>query len=83
MASIGMLTEAISMVENARQGAAHRKQPFLCGLLRTLGGAGDFHTTLTVPAYPRDAQRQDLQRYGLEIYKAMERHAETQASPRS
>lgn len=49
--------------------------------LYTLGGAGDFHANLTVPSYPRDAQRQDLARIGQDMYRAMGRHAEeTQAA---
>ena len=49
--------------------------------LYTLSGAGDFHANLTVPSYPRDAQRQDLARIGQDMYRAMGRHAEeTQAA---
>ena len=49
--------------------------------LYALSGAGDFHANLTVPSYPRDAQRRDLARIGQDMYRAMGRHAEeTQAA---
>ena len=44
--------------------------------LYTLSGAGDFHANLTVPSYPRDAQRQDLARIGQDMYRALGKYAE-------
>ena len=51
--------------------------------LHTLSGAGDFHANLTVPNYPRDAQRQDLARIGQDMQRALGKYAaETQAAPK-
>lgn len=48
---------------------------FYLGALRSLSSAGDFHSAINLPKYPRDAQHQDLVRIGQDMYKAMGRHA--------
>lgn len=48
---------------------------FYLSALRSLSGAGDFHSALSLPRYPRDAQHQDLVRIGQDMYRAMGRHA--------
>ena len=77
-----MLSKALSMVARVRAGAG-RGPVFGDALLRTVSSAGDFHTTLAIPQYPRDAQRRDLERLGKDMYRALERHAETQSPPSS
>lgn len=80
-AGTDMLSKALSMAERVRAGAG-RGPVFGDALLRTMSGAGDYHATLAIPQYPRDAQRRDLERLGKDMYRALEQHAETQA-PRS
>ena len=82
MARTDILAKALLIVEDAREDAARSRRTFSASVLRTLGSAGDFHTTLAMPEYPHDAQSQDLKRIGQDMYAAMERHAKTQASPR-
>ena len=55
---------------------------FYLSALRSLSGAGDFHSALSLPKYPRDAQYQDLVRIGQDMYKAMGRHANEAAKTR-
>ena len=81
MARTDMLDKALSLAADVREGGSRRGRAFGNALLRTMSGAGDFHATLVVPVYPRDAQRQDLERIGKAMYGALERHAETQAPP--
>ena len=82
MAKTGLLAKALLMAEGARKDATRDRRTFAESLLRTRSSAGDFHATLEVPVYPRNAQSQDLKRIGQDMYRAMERHAETQASQR-
>lgn len=81
MARTNMLGKALSKAADAREGGAGRGRAFGDALLRTMSGAGDFHATLVVPVYPRDAQRRDLEGIGKAMYGALEKHAETQAPP--
>ena len=81
MARTDMLGKALSMAADAREGVAGRGQAFGDALLRTVSGAGDFHETLVVPVYPRDAQRRDLEVIGKAMYGALGKHAETQVPP--
>ena len=81
MARTNMLGKALSMAADAREGGAGRGRALGDALLRTMSGAGDFHATLVVPVYPRDAQRRDLEGIGKAMYGALEKHAETQAPP--
>ena len=74
MARTDMLGKALSMAADARQGDAGRGRVFGDALLRTLSGAGDFHETLMVPVYPRDAQRRDLEGVGKAMYGALGKH---------
>ena len=76
-----MLDRALSIVEDARESGAGRGRAFGDALLRAVSIAGDFHATLVVPVYPRDAQRRDLEGIGKAMYGALEKHAETQAPP--
>lgn len=80
MASFSILTEALFVVEDAREDAVRGRRAFGNSLLRTLSSAGDVDAPFKVPVYPRDAQSQDLRRIGQDMYRAMERHAETQGS---
>ena len=52
---------------------------FYLSALRSLSSAGDFHSTLNLPKYPRDAQHQDLVRIGQDMHRAMGRHADETA----
>ena len=79
MARTDILSEALSMAAGVRDG---RGRAFGDAVLRTMSGAGDFHAGLAVPAYPRDAQRRDLERIGRDMYRAVRAHAETQGAPR-
>ncbi len=81
MAGTDMLDKALSMAADAREGRAGRRRAFGGALLRTMSGAGDFHVTLVVPAYPRDGQRRDLEGIGATMYGALGKHAETEARP--
>ena len=81
MARIDLLGQALSMAADAREGGSGRGRAFSDALLRTVSGAGDFHETLVVPVYPRDAQRRDLEGIGKAMYGAFGQYAETQASP--
>ena len=78
MVRTNLLDKVLSTVAGARAGAG-RGRTFGDALLRTMSSAGDFHATLAVPAYPRDAQRRDLENIGKDMYRAMEAYAETQA----
>ena len=81
MARTDMLGKALSMAADAREGGAGRGRAFGDALLRTVSSAGDFHETLVVPVYPRDAQRRDLEGIGRAMYGAFGTYAETQAPP--
>ena len=83
MARNDLLDDALSTVAGAREGRIGRGRAFSDAALRTMSGAGDFHVGLAVPAYPRDAQRRDLERIGRDMYGAAEAHAETQGPPQS
>ena len=48
---------------------------FYLSALWSLSSAGDFHSALSLPRYPQDAQHQDLVRIGQDMYRAMGRHA--------
>ena len=52
---------------------------FYVSALRSLSSAGDFHSAISLPKYPRDAQHQDLVRIGQDMYKAMGRYADETA----
>ena len=52
---------------------------FYLSALRSLSSAGDFHSTLNLPKYPRDAQHQDLVRIGQDMHRAIGRHADETA----
>ena len=80
MTSFSLLTEALFVVEDAREDAARGRRAFGNSLLRALSSAGDVHAPLKVPVYPRNAQSQDLRRIGQDMYRATEKHAETPAS---
>ena len=68
------------MVAGVRERRAGRGRAFGNAVLRTVSGAGDFHVGLAVPAYPRDAQRRDLERIGKDMYGAAEAYATTQGA---
>lgn len=76
------MSGAVLMADRERSRTVRGLGVFGRSLLRTLSGAGDFHATLAAPVYPRDAQSQDLQRIGRDMYRAMERDAETLAAQR-
>lgn len=78
MARADILEKALSMVADAREA---RRRAFADTLLATMSSAGDFHAALTIPMYPRDAQRRDLARIGEDMYRAVGKHAEAQAPP--
>lgn len=82
MARTDILSEALSMAAGVREGRIGRGRAFGDAVLRTMSGAGDFHAGLAVPAYPRDAQRRDLERIGKDMYRAVRAHAETQGASR-
>lgn len=75
MARTDILDKALSMTADALQGNTGRGRVFGDAMLRTLSGAGDFHETLTIPVYPRDAQRRDLENIGKTMYGALGKHA--------
>ena len=79
MVRTDMLGKALSKVADVRAGRTGRGQAFGDAVLRTMGSAGDVDVGLAVPAYPRDAQRRDLERIGKDMYKAAGAYAETQA----
>ena len=81
MARADILDKALSMAAGASEGGTRRRRVFGTALLRTVSSAGDCHAVLAVPVYPRDAPRRDLERIGEDMYRAMGRHAKTQASP--
>lgn len=81
MARNNLLDEALSLAAGVREGRVGRGRAFGNAVLRTMSGAGDFHVGLTVPAYPRDAQRRDLERIGKDMYGAAGAYAETQGAP--
>ena len=83
MARTNLLTEALLVAQGAREDAGHDTGAFGSALLQTLSNAGDFHATLAVPVYPRNAQSRDLQRIGQDFYRTMERYAKKQAAPPS
>ena len=83
MARNDLLDEALSAVASVREGGQGRGRAFGNAVLRTVSGAGDFHVGLTIPAYPRDAPRRDLERIGRDMHRATEAYAETQGSPQS
>ena len=76
------MSVAVLMAERERSRTVRGWGVFGRSLLRALSGAGDFHATLAAPVYPRDAQSQDLRRIGRDMYRAMERDAETLAAQR-
>lgn len=76
-----LLDEALSMVARVREGRIARGRVFGDAMLKTMSGAGDFQAGVTVPVYPRDAQRRDLERIGKDMYGAAEAYAETQGVP--
>ena len=80
MARTDILGEALSMAAGVREGGIGRGRAFNDAVLRTVSGAGDFHAGLAVPAYPRDAQRRDLERIGKDMYRAARAYAETQGA---
>lgn len=80
MARNDLLDEALSMVAEVREGRIGRGPAFGNAMLRTMSGAGDFQVGLAVPAYPRDAQRRDLERIGKDMYGAAEAYAKTQGA---
>ena len=72
------LDEALSVVADVREGGMGRGRAFGNAVLRTMSRAGDFHVGLTVPVYPRDAPRRDLERIGKDMHGATQAYAETQ-----
>ena len=72
-----MLGKALSVAADARGCAKSRRRTFGDALLKTMSAAGDFHATLAVPVYPRDAQRRDLETIGKDMYRAFGEHVET------
>ena len=80
MARTDILSEALAMAASAREGRVGLGRAFSDVVLRTMSGAGDFHAGLAVPAYPRDAQRRDLERIGKDMYRAVRAYAETEGA---
>ena len=81
MARTDLLGKALSMTASVREGRISRGRAFGDAVLRTMSSAGDFHVSLAIPAYPRDAQRRDLECIGKDMYRAVGSYVETQASP--
>ncbi len=54
----------------------YRRYPgsFWRGFISVLGGASILHGSFDPPRYPRDAQRQDLERIGQDMYRAFEQY---------
>ena len=82
MARTDMLGTALSMMADARAGRTGRGRAFGSAVLRTLSSAGDFHMALAIPAYPRDAQRRDLEVISEDMYRVVGAYAEAQAPSR-
>ncbi len=81
MATTDMLGKALTMAADARAGGIGRGRTLGDALLRTMGSAGDCHAILTIPVYPRDVQRRDLEGIGRDMYRAFGKDAEAQVPP--